>query len=55
MTALLAMKYADLSQEVTISYTPEGLESSAVLCGFEQGDKDDAFEFAECSTYLFWK
>ena len=39
MTALLAMKYADLSQEVTISYTPEGLESSAVLCGFEQGDK----------------
>ena len=39
MTALLAMKYADLSQEVTISYTPEGLESSAVLCGFETGDK----------------
>ena len=39
MTALLAMKYADLSEEVTISYTPEGLESSAVLCGFEPGDK----------------
>ncbi len=39
MTALLAMKYADLSQEITISYTPEGLESSAVLCGFEPGDK----------------
>ena len=36
MTALLAMKYADLSQEVTISYTPEGLESSAVLCGLSR-------------------
>ena len=27
MTALLAMKYADLSQEVTISYTPGDLRA----------------------------
>lgn len=39
MTALLAMKYADLNQEVTISYNGSDLESSAVLCGFEPGDK----------------
>lgn len=39
MTALLAMKYADLNQEVTISYSGSDLESSAVLCGFEPGDK----------------
>lgn len=39
MTALVAMKYADLNQEVTISYSSTDLEGSAVKCGFEPGDK----------------
>lgn len=39
MTALLALKYADLSEEITITYDSSELESGAVSCGFEPGDK----------------